>query len=91
MLYINGPIQELKYTLGVYVENHYNVNREFFIRIRLDHRNLGENDSLTQLLEDPLISETCPLEENASHHEVANKADGETVESNSSGLKCNGI
>ena len=55
-------------TVGIYVENHYNVNREFFIWIRFDNMKLGEQGSLTLLREDPLISETCPLEESASHH-----------------------
>ena len=57
-------------TVGIYVENHYNVNREFFIWIRFDNMKLGEQGSLAHLREDPLISETCPLEESASHHEI---------------------
>ena len=55
-------------TIGIYVENHEGVNRDFFIWIRFDHRKIGETVSLALLLEGPLISETCPLEENASHH-----------------------
>ena len=56
-------------TIGIYVENHEGVNQEWFIWIRSDNRKLGENGSRPALLEDPLISETCPLEESASHHE----------------------
>ena len=55
-------------TVGIYVENHFNRNREFVIWIRFDNMKLGEKGSLPQLLEDPLNSETCPLEESASHH-----------------------
>ena len=54
--------------VGIYVENHYNRNRKCFIWIRVDNINLGEEGSLTQLMEDLIISETCPLEETASHH-----------------------
>ena len=57
-------------TVGIYVENHYSTCREFFIWMRFDNMKLGEKGSLPQLLEDPLISETCPLEESASHHDV---------------------
>ena len=57
-------------TVGIYVENHSNRCREIFIWIRFDHRRLGEKGSPPLLLEDPLISETCPLEESASHHFV---------------------
>ena len=55
-------------TVGIYVENHEGRRREFFIWIRFDHRKLGEKGSLPALREDPLISETCPLEESDSHH-----------------------
>ena len=55
-------------TDGIYVENHHGVNRECFIWVRFAHKTLGEKGSLPYLLEDPLISETCPLEEIASHH-----------------------
>ena len=55
-------------TVGIYVKNHDSKCREFFIWTRLDHRKLGEKGSLLLLLEDPLISETCRLEESASHH-----------------------
>ena len=55
-------------TVGIYVENHHGWNRECFIWIQFDHMKLGEKGSLPLLLEDPLISETCPLEESASHH-----------------------
>ena len=59
-------------TVGIYVENHYSWNREFFIWIQLDNIKLSEKGSLPLLLEDHLISETCPLAENASHHKPAN-------------------
>ena len=52
----------------IYVEHHYNWNQEFFIWIPVDNMKLGEKGSLPLLLEDPLISETCSLEESASHH-----------------------
>ena len=55
-------------TVGIYVENDYNDCRELFIWIRFDHRKLGEKGSLLLLREDPLISEKCALEENASHN-----------------------
>ena len=53
-------------TVRIYAENH-GVNREFFIWIRFDNMKRGEKGSLPQMLEDLLISETCPLEESASH------------------------
>ena len=56
-------------TVGIYIENHYNECREFFILIRFDHRNLDEKGSLPHLREDASISETCHLEENASHND----------------------
>ena len=40
----------------------------YFIWIRFDNGKLGEKNSLPLLLEDPLISEFCALEESASHH-----------------------
>ena len=40
-------------TVGIYVENHYNVNRSFFIWIRFDNVKLGEQGSIPYLLEDP--------------------------------------
>ena len=55
-------------TVRIYVENHDNRNRECFIRIPFDHRKTGEPGSLPHLREDLLISETCALEESASHH-----------------------
>ena len=55
-------------TVGIYAKNHEGKNRECFIWIRLEKRKLGEKGSLPPLLEDPLISETCALEESASHH-----------------------
>ena len=55
-------------TVGIYVENHVGRNRECFIWIRFDNRKLCEKGSLPHLRKDPLISETCPLEESASHH-----------------------
>ena len=58
-------------TLQIYVENHYGVDREIFILIRFDNMRLGERGSPPHLCEDPLISETCPLEENASHHLIS--------------------
>ena len=57
-------------TVGIYVENHHGVNRECFTWIRFDNMKLSEKGSLLHLREDPLISETCPLEESASHHVV---------------------
>ena len=36
--------------------------------MQFDHIKLNEKGSLALLLEDLLISELCPLEENASHH-----------------------
>ena len=54
--------------VGIYVENHYNKNRECLIWIRFDNMKLGEKGCLPLLREDPLISETCPMEESASHH-----------------------
>ena len=56
-------------TVGIYVENHYNENRELFIWIQFDNLNISEKGSLPALREDAMISETCPLEESASHHE----------------------
>ena len=32
-------------TIGIYVENHHGMNREFFIWIRFDHMKLGEQGS----------------------------------------------
>ena len=55
-------------TVGIYVENHSSKCREFFIWIQFDHMKLREKESIPLLLEDPLISETCPLEESGSHH-----------------------
>ena len=55
-------------TVGTFVENHEGKCRDLFIWIRDDHMNLDEKGSLALLLEDPLISETCALEESASHH-----------------------
>ena len=60
-------------TVGIYVENHYGWNRDFFIWVQFDHMKLIEKGSLPLLLEDPLISEACPLEESASHHVSFNK------------------
>ena len=40
----------------------------FLIWTRVDHRKLSKKRYLPLLLEDPLISKTCPLEESASHH-----------------------
>jgi hypothetical protein len=54
-------------TVGIYVENHEGRNRECFIWIRIDNMKLGERGSMALLPEDLLISETCPLEESASH------------------------
>ena len=74
-------------TVGIYVENHHNECREFFIWIRFDNMKLSEKGYLPASLEDPLISETCPLEESASHHPVCHKlgtlplAEGEGVRS----------
>ena len=51
-------IQDLEDTIRIYVKNHCNECREFFIWIRFDQRKLGEKGSLPLLLEDPLISET---------------------------------
>ena len=56
-------------TIGINVKNHHGRYREFFIWIRFDNWKCYEKGSLAVLLEDTLISETCPLEENASHHE----------------------
>ena len=56
--------------VGIYVENHYSKNRECFIWIRFDNMKLGEKGCLPLRLEDPLISETCPVEESASHHDI---------------------
>ena len=55
--------------IGICVENGYIVNREFLIWIRFDNMRLGEKGSLFHLREDPLISDTCPREESASHHD----------------------
>ena len=55
-------------TIGIYVENHDIGCREFFIWIRNDHREFCEKGSPPLLLDDPLVAETCPLEESASHH-----------------------
>ena len=55
-------------TVGIYVENQQGECREFLIWIHSDHRKLSEKGCLPLLREDPLISETCPLEESASHH-----------------------
>ena len=63
--YASGPEVNI---LRIYVENHYNECREFFIWITFDNIQICEKASLPLLREDPLISETCPLEENASHH-----------------------
>ena len=57
-------------TVEIYVENHDNECREFFIWIRFDNRKLGEKMSLPLLLEDSVIFKLCPLEERASHHSV---------------------
>ena len=46
-------------TVGIYIKNHYNRNRECFIWIRFDHRKLNEKGYLPLLREDPLICE-CP-------------------------------
>ena len=54
-------------TSGIYVENHQDWNRECFIWIRFVVKRC-EKGSLPALLEDHMISETCHLEENASHH-----------------------
>ena len=55
-------------TVGLYAENDFNHNGEFLIWIQFDNTKLGEKGSRPLLLEDPLISETCALEENTSHH-----------------------
>ena len=59
--------------VGIYVENHHGRCREFFIWIRFDNMKVDEKGSLPYLLQDPLISETCPLEESASHHDRLKK------------------
>ena len=46
------------------------TNRECVIWIRFDHWKLDEKASLPHLREDASISETCALEESASHHFV---------------------
>ena len=58
------------HTVGIYVENHHNRNRDLFIWIRFDNMKLGEKESLALLLEDLMVSETCSLEESASHHKL---------------------
>ena len=55
-------------TVGIYVENHSGENREFVIWIQFDNRKSNEKGYLPLLREDHLISETCHLEERASHH-----------------------
>ena len=39
--------------------------------MKVDHMKRSEKGSLALLLEDLLISELCPLEENASHHKTS--------------------
>ena len=55
-------------TVEICVEHHEGQCREFVIWIQCDNRKLGENGSLPLLREDPLISQTCAMEENASHY-----------------------
>ena len=55
-------------TIGIFVENHQGRRRAFLIGIRFHNMKLHEKKCLPQLLEDFLISETSPLEKNASHH-----------------------
>ena len=57
-------------TIRIYVENHSNRCREFFIWISFDFLKSRFPRVRALLLEDPLIYETCPLEESASHHVV---------------------
>ena len=44
-------------TIGIYVENHEDWNRECFMWMRFDHGNIGEKGSLPLLREDLLISQ----------------------------------
>ena len=53
---------------GIHVEHHVGRNRECFICVRFEYVTLGEKESRPALLEDPLMSETYALEENASHY-----------------------
>ena len=54
--------------VGIHVENDANQNRDFFIWILFDHMQRCDKGSFPLLCEDHLISETCYLEESASHH-----------------------
>ena len=55
--------------IGIHVENDYDRDREFFMNIRFDQMILSEKGSRAHLPADFLISETCSLEESASHHD----------------------
>ena len=56
---------------GICVENHGGATRECFIWTRFGDLKSGDKGSGVLLLKDHLISETCPLEENASPHLVS--------------------